>query len=102
MDGADLLERNIRTMLEASSRKVREEAAVQLQLALNGGSLAPEQERSILGAYLTRFRDPSEAMRLCVIEIVRGAFPTLVVWMLSFHVQSMRFIPSSPAHQSQK
>lgn len=77
MDGADLLERNIRTMLEASSRKVREEAAVQLQLALNGGSLAPEQERSILGAYFTRFRDPSEAMRLCVIEIVRGSFSNL-------------------------
>lgn len=77
MESADLLERNIRTMIEASSRKVREEAALQLQQTLSSGSLVPEQELSVLGAYLTRFRDPSEAMRLCVVEIVRGSFPNL-------------------------
>lgn len=78
MDSADLLERNIRTMIEAPSRKVREEAALQLQQALSSGSLAPEQELSVVGAYITRFRDPSEAIRLCVIEIVRGSFSGLV------------------------
>lgn len=77
MDSIDLLERSIRIMIEAPSRKVREEAALQLQQALNDGYLASEQELSVIGAYITRFRDPSEAMRLCTIEIVRGSFSNL-------------------------